>query len=398
MASSLRPLRSLATCMGTHQFMRPAAIIPKTRVSPFQYSNRFYTTTPPVKNGGKFSPLLWIGLASLGGAYSYYQNQRAINIDASLDQDKKPTEPKKELNTNGPSTPAPTNKPDNTKKTAAEKNIDYQQVYNDIAELLDSNPEYDDGSYGPVLLRLAWHSSGTYNVKDGSGGSNGGTMRFKAESSHSANNGLEVARDLLEKHIKPKYPELSYGDMYTLGGVVAVQELGGPDIKWRPGRRDQGENMCTPDGRLPDGSKKADHVRDIFYRMGFNDREIVALTGGHALGRCHLDRSGYEGPWQEAPTFFTNEYYRAITTREWVKKDLPNGNWQWSDKNNPDIMMLPIEIAMLEDEKLRPYFELYAKDAEQFFEDFAKAFKKLIELGVPFTGEEKEYVFKRVNV
>jgi len=84
---------------------------------------------------------------------------------------------------------------------------------------------YDDGSYGPVLLRLAWHSSGTYNVKDGSGGSNGGTMRFKAEAEHAANNGLEVARDLLEKHIKPKYPELSYGDMYTLGGVVAIQEL-----------------------------------------------------------------------------------------------------------------------------------------------------------------------------
>lgn len=84
---------------------------------------------------------------------------------------------------------------------------------------------YDDGSYGPVLLRLAWHSSGTYNAADGSGGSNGGTMRFRAEAEHSANNGLQIARDLLEKHIKPKFPELSYGDMYTLGGVVAIQEL-----------------------------------------------------------------------------------------------------------------------------------------------------------------------------
>lgn len=74
-------------------------------------------------------------------------------------------------------------------------------------------------------MRLAWHSSGTYNKEDGSGGSNGGTMRFRAEAEHAANNGLQVARDLLEKHIKPKYPELSYGDMYTLGGVVAIQEL-----------------------------------------------------------------------------------------------------------------------------------------------------------------------------
>lgn len=61
-------------------------------------------------------------------------------------------------------------------------------------------------------------------------------------------------------------------------------------------------------------------------------------------------------------------------------------------------MMLPIEIAMLHDEKLRPYFELYAKDTPKFFEDFAAAFKKLIELGVPFTGEEKEYVFERLNM
>lgn len=61
-------------------------------------------------------------------------------------------------------------------------------------------------------------------------------------------------------------------------------------------------------------------------------------------------------------------------------------------------MMLPIEIDMLEDEKLKPYFELYAKDTAAFFEDFANAFKKLIELGVPFTGEEKEYVFERLNM
>lgn len=55
---------------------------------------------------------------------------------------------------------------------------------------------------------------------------------------------------------------------------------------------------CTPDGRLPDGDKGADHIRKIFYRMGFNDNEIVALSGAHALGRCHTDRSGFEGPWQ----------------------------------------------------------------------------------------------------
>lgn len=124
----------------------------------------------------------------------------------------------------------------------------------------------------------------------------------------------------------------------------------------------------------------------------------MALLGGHSLGRCHKERSGYDGPWQEAPTFFSNEYYKAITTREWVKRELSDGLWQWVDKANPDIMMLPIEISMVKDEKFKPYFELYAKDTAKFFEDFATAFKKLIELGVPFTGKEKEYVFERVNM
>jgi cytochrome c peroxidase len=71
--------------------------------------------------------------------------------------------------------------------------LNYQEVYNDIAALLDA-PEYDDGSYGPVLVRLAWHASGTYDKNTGTGGSNGATMRFDPEASHGANAGLAVAR------------------------------------------------------------------------------------------------------------------------------------------------------------------------------------------------------------
>ncbi|OBZ82005.1 Cytochrome c peroxidase, mitochondrial [Choanephora cucurbitarum] len=364
----------------------------------FVTSRQFATMSQSGGSGGGFSPLLWIGCISLGGAFTYYQKQRADRIDASLIEKKGiDVDQSAQEETNQNSKEAKKlGKP--AVSDAPKKSIDYQQVYNDIAELLDNDSDYDDGSYGPILLRLAWHSSGTYNADDNSGGSSGGTMRFNAEASHSANNGLEFARDLLHKHIKPKYPELSYGDLYTLGGVVAIQELGGPDIKWRPGRIDAGENKCIPEGRLPDGAKGVDHARDIFYRMGFDDQEIVALTGAHVLGRCHLDRSGFEGPWHEAPTFFNNGYFKSILGREWVKRNLPEGGWQWVDKESPDIMMLPIEITMVEDKKLRPYYELYAKDEEKFFEDFAKAFKKLIELGVPFSGEEKEYVFKRQSV
>ena len=75
---------------------------------------------------------------------------------------------------------------------------DYQAVYNEIAGRLEEKGDYDDGSYGPVLLRLAWHASGTFDKETGTGGSNGATMRFMPEASHGANAGLKVAREFLE--------------------------------------------------------------------------------------------------------------------------------------------------------------------------------------------------------
>jgi len=91
----------------------------------------------------------------------------------------------------------------------------------------------------------------------------------------------------------------------------------GPTIPWGPGRFDQDIFFCTPDARLPDGSTSQDHLRAIFYRMGFFDREIVALSGTHALGRCHTDRSGYDGAWTFSPTVVTNEYYRLLLGEKW---------------------------------------------------------------------------------
>jgi cytochrome c peroxidase len=146
---------------------------------------------------------------------------------------------------------------------------------------------------------------------------------------------------------------------------------------------------------LPDASQGERHIRDIFYRMGFNDQEIAALAGAHSLGRCHPDRSGFEGPWQEAPTVFTNEYYKALRDRKWIKKTVKaSGAQQWVDKNNPEVMMLPAEIAMYNDKSFKKYFNEYADNEEKFFTDFAKVFNKLLELGVPFKGDERVYHFK----
>ena len=215
---------------------------------------------------------------------------------------------------------------------------DYQAVYNDIADALEKDEKYDDGSFGPVLVRLAWHASGTYDKASGSGGSNGATMRFAPEANHGANAGLLHARNFMEE-IKKKHPFVTFSDLWTLGGVCAVQEMGGPKVPWRPGRSDKLEEHCTPDGRLPDGDKGPDHLRHIFYRMGFNDQEIVALSGAHALGRCHSDRSGFDGPWTHSPTSFTNEYYNLLLNEKWSFKKW-NGPKQYQDRSTGGLMML----------------------------------------------------------
>ncbi|ODO05221.1 cytochrome c peroxidase, mitochondrial [Cryptococcus wingfieldii CBS 7118] len=264
---------------------------------------------------------------------------------------------------------------------------EYQKVYDHIADTLEKEG-YDDGSLAPVLIRLAWHASGTYNKEDGTGGSNYATMRFEPEAKHGANNGLNVAREHLQK-IKEAHPWISYGDLWTLAGVAAIQECGGPVIPWRPGRIDGFAAQVTPDGRLPDASQAQDHLRSIFYRMGFNDQEIVALSGAHAMGRCHTDRSGFDGPWTFSPVTFSNQYFALLKDEPWLWRKWC-GPAQYEDKKTKTLMMLPTDMALVKDKSFKKWVDIYAEDEEKFFSDFSKAFGTLIELGVP----EKQWAGK----
>ncbi|KAK5116872.1 hypothetical protein LTR85_009132 [Meristemomyces frigidus] len=261
---------------------------------------------------------------------------------------------------------------------------DYAAVRKDIAALL-KQPEYDDGSAGPVLVRLAWHSSGTYDHETDTGGSNGAGMRYETEGGDPANAGLQHARVFLEP-VKAKHSWITYADLWTLAGVVAVKEMGGPEIEWKAGRTDYvDDSKLPPRGRLPDGAQGADHIRFIFYRMGFSDQEIVALSGAHNLGRCHSDRSGFHGAWVNNPTRFSNTYFRLMLSRSWKEKVLDSGVRQfvhYDEDAEEELMMLPTDLALLSDPSFRPWVELYANDKERFFEDFAKVFAKLVELGI----------------
>lgn len=163
--------------------------------------------------------------------------------------------------------------------------------------------------------------------------------------------------------LKKKYPGVSYADLYSLAGTVAIEALGGPKCKWRPGRSDYpavSAFKATPDGRLPDAGQGADHLRHIFYRMGFTDQEIVALSGAHVLGRCHRDRSGFEGPWSNNPTFFSNDYFRLLLDEKWTERKLAGRPLQYEDSSKK-LMMLPSDMALLADPAFAQWVRAYAE-------------------------------------
>lgn len=272
---------------------------------------------------------------------------------------------------------------------------DYQKVYNSIAEKVWSQDDKDQGSgrFG-LLCRLAWHTSGTFDKNKKAGGSFGGSMIYDPESSDPENAGLEVGRDFLAE-FKDIYPWISRGDLWTLGGVVAVQESGGPKIKWRPGRNDYTDKSKVPEnGNLPDASKDGKYVKNLFARMGFDERETVALIGAHCLGRCHAHYSGYEGPWGPSSNMFTNDFFVRLM-QEWHVKQW-NGKKQYEDDETNSFMMLPTDMALKEESYFVKYVKMYAKDQDLFFKDFSNAFTKLLENGIDFKGQ-KHMEFKTLD-
>jgi len=285
----------------------------------------------------------------------------------------------------------------------ASPDVDWTAVRKEIVALLDT--DYTDSSYlgatpGPLFLRLAWHSSGTFCGKTKTGGSTGASMRFNPELGWGANAGLARAQELLEP-VKKKFPNVSYSDLWIFAACVAIEEMGGKKVDFKPGRADKTNSRFSSacpawtgathkDGRLPsadmgDPRKTAAHLRDIFNRMGFDDKEIVCLSGAHGLGACHTENSGFWGPWTRAPTTISNEYYRELTENTWTMKMTHkgqpwNGPLQFEDPTG-DLMMLPSDIVLLQDKDFRHHVEFYAKHEHFFLKDFSAVVSKLFHLG-----------------
>eukprot|EP00193_Tetraselmis_chui_P009488 CAMPEP_0177768534 /NCGR_PEP_ID=MMETSP0491_2-20121128/9776_1 /TAXON_ID=63592 /ORGANISM="Tetraselmis chuii, Strain PLY429" /LENGTH=420 /DNA_ID=CAMNT_0019285355 /DNA_START=148 /DNA_END=1410 /DNA_ORIENTATION=+ len=239
----------------------------------------------------------------------------------------------------------------------------------------------------PMAVRLAWHMSGTFDTATGTGGSDGATARYEPERSDPANAGLFIIIDLLHD-VKKAHPEISHADLWTAAGVMSLEFLGGPKVPFKFGRRDAQPGCpmrpVPENGRLPDASQGAEHLREVFGRQGFSDREIVALSGAHTLGRCHKVRSGYDGKWTHNPLKFDNEYFRNLMFLDWRPRKW-EGPFQYEDMQSQELVMLPSDMALKEDPEFRKYAELYARDNQAFFRDFARAYAKLLSNGGPPT-------------
>jgi len=209
------------------------------------------------------------------------------------------------------------------------KSLDLDAVIKDLHALMTDSQEWwpaDFGHYGPLFIRMAWHSAGTYRIADGRGGAGAGQQRFAPLNSWPDNVNLDKARRLLWP-IKQKYGrKISWADLLILTGNVALESMGfktfgfaggradvwepeediywGPEGKWLADERYSGDrdlqdplgavqmgliyvNPEGPNGK-PDPLASARDIRDTFARMAMNDEETVALiAGGHTFGKTH---------------------------------------------------------------------------------------------------------------
>ena len=245
-------------------------------------------------------------------------------------------------------------------------------------------------------MRLAWHDAGSYSGACGS-------IRFDAEMAHGANAGLKKCIAFLQP-VKDKYPVLSWADIIQMAGAEAVRMAGGPAIAMRYGRVDATEPSkegALP-GALPPWNEKtpAAHLRAVFGRMGFGDREIVALSGAHTIGRAFKERSGtveesagkgtkYTMP-PACPRFDKAQGMGMPGGRSWTKNWLtfdnsyftlprPNKEGGPGGSSNDELHWLPTDAVLASDKGFKPFFELYAKSQDAFFADYAEAHRRLSE-------------------
>jgi len=332
--------------------------------------------------------------------------------------------------------------------------LDLEAVKKDINTTLTDSQDWwpaDWGHYGPLFIRMTWHSAGTYRTLDGRGGASGGQQRFDPLNSWPDNGNLDKARRLLWP-VKKKYGEnLSWADLMVLAGNVALENMGFPTYGFAGGRDDDWEpdlvywgpevEMLASDrhekdgtlqrplgathmgliyvnpegpGGVPDPLASAKNIRTAFSRMAMNDEETVALiAGGHTFGKMHgahkpAGNVGAEpaGSPVEDQGFV---YLSNLMNFEWKQTKSPAGAIQWIPENEAlhksvadahvegkfnSIVMLTTDLALKADPEYRKVVESFLADPEKYKTAFGKAWFKLThrDMGpaINFLGKETQ--------
>ena len=254
------------------------------------------------------------------------------------------------------------------------KSLDFESLKKDVHQFMTQTQEWwpaDWGHYGGLMIRMAWHSAGTYRVSDGRGGAGTGSFRFAPLNSWPDNGNLDKARRLLWP-IKQKYGnKLSWADLFILAGTIAYESMGLKTFGFAFGRQDvwhpekdiywgpEAELMMASDERYADTTDAstlenplaavqmgliyvnpegingvsnplltAAHVRETFARMAMNDEETVALTaGGHTVGKAHGngDASLLEAAPEAADIFEQGLGWNNYTTRSVGRDTVTSG-------------------------------------------------------------------------
>merc|ERR1719329_1408596 len=201
---------------------------------------------------------------------------------------------------------------------------------------------------GPLLIRLSWHDAGVYSTGKLTGGCPNAALRFTdaGEGTFPANAGLyDVGVGLLAPIAEKYVPQLlSTADLWALAANVAISCMGGPEIPTRFGR--------------VDATKGSEQLREIFHPKGLDDKAIVALSGAHTVGRCHAERSGFDGPWTSNPNKFDNGYFTELVRKTYQPETSTKGKPQHRCPASKTMMLIS-DLALLSDPALKTHVDRY---------------------------------------
>ncbi|XP_050365903.1 putative L-ascorbate peroxidase 6 [Argentina anserina] len=206
------------------------------------------------------------------------------------------------------------------------------------------------------VLRFVFHDAGTFQLDDNSGGMNGSVIY---ELDRPENKGLKAPFKILEKAkaVVDAMQPVSWADMIAVAGAEAVSVCGGPTIQIKLGRLDSKEP--DPEGKLPEETLDAAGLKQSFQTKGFSTQELVALSGAHTLGN-----KGFG-----SPTVFDNSYFKVL-----IEESMSSGSMS-------SMTGLPSDRALPKDDECLRWIRKYADDQNAFFEDFEKAYIKLVNSG-----------------